>query len=237
MSTIDYLDLYCERTAPGLWNEPLNAVSNLAFLIAAVLALQVARRRGKPDWPEIAVIALGGAIGIGSFLFHIFANAWSERADVIPIWSFVASFVLLVIYRSTGESPARTLRTGAIAAGITAVVLWFTSADVTTGAGTSPEILNGSLQYAPAQLALAVFAALATLRRHPARRLVVAAAVTFLVSLILRSMDLATCEATGVGTHFLWHLLNGVMVGLLLHALVRHFPPAAVGQPTAARVR
>lgn len=26
-----YVDLYCERTAPGVWNEPLNALSNLAF--------------------------------------------------------------------------------------------------------------------------------------------------------------------------------------------------------------
>jgi hypothetical protein len=28
----DTLDLYCERTAPGLWNEPLNALTNLAFI-------------------------------------------------------------------------------------------------------------------------------------------------------------------------------------------------------------
>jgi hypothetical protein len=32
------IDLYCERTAPGLLNEPLNAISNLAFFAAAIVA-------------------------------------------------------------------------------------------------------------------------------------------------------------------------------------------------------
>jgi hypothetical protein len=30
---------YCERTAAGLWGEPFNAVSNLAFLAASGLLL------------------------------------------------------------------------------------------------------------------------------------------------------------------------------------------------------
>jgi hypothetical protein len=30
-----YMDAYCERTAPGLLNEPLNAITNASFLIAA----------------------------------------------------------------------------------------------------------------------------------------------------------------------------------------------------------
>ncbi|MBU2665239.1 hypothetical protein KOI35_17180 [Actinoplanes bogorensis] len=33
------MDAYCERLGPGLGGEPLNAVSNAAFLIAAVLLL------------------------------------------------------------------------------------------------------------------------------------------------------------------------------------------------------
>jgi len=31
------VDLYCERTDPGFWSEPLNAASNAAFLLAAAL--------------------------------------------------------------------------------------------------------------------------------------------------------------------------------------------------------
>ena len=32
------IDIYCERTAPGFWDEPFNALTNAAFLIAAAAA-------------------------------------------------------------------------------------------------------------------------------------------------------------------------------------------------------
>jgi hypothetical protein len=34
---VDYVDNYCERVAPGLWGEPANALTNVAFLIACGL--------------------------------------------------------------------------------------------------------------------------------------------------------------------------------------------------------
>lgn len=40
----DFIDIYCERTAQGFWNEPLNALTNAAFLIAAYCAYRLARR-------------------------------------------------------------------------------------------------------------------------------------------------------------------------------------------------
>ncbi len=33
------IDLYCERLGPGLWAEPLNAVTNLAFILAGILLI------------------------------------------------------------------------------------------------------------------------------------------------------------------------------------------------------
>ena len=30
------MDLYCERLDPGFWAEPLNAVTNLSFILAAL---------------------------------------------------------------------------------------------------------------------------------------------------------------------------------------------------------
>ncbi len=225
MSGLHYIDLYCERTAPGFWNEPVNAASNLAFLIAAAAAYRVALNRDRLDAPELGVITLGGLIGIGSFLFHTLANSWSEIADVIPIWSFVVCFVVLVIYRFTRENLFRTARIAAIGALITVGTVWFTAGDVITDSGAPSDRFNGSLQYAPALIALIIFAGLTQLRNHPARLYVTGAAVTFFVSLIFRSIDLANCGENEIGTHFVWHLLNGLMVGLLLQALVRHFPP------------
>ncbi len=114
------IDLYCERTGTGFWNEPLNAFSNLAFIMAAAVAWQArAQRQNQGDSWEVLLILLAGTIGVGSFLFHVFANSWSEHADVIPIWSFVALYVLVSIYRSSEQSLPKTLRISTITALVT----------------------------------------------------------------------------------------------------------------------
>jgi hypothetical protein len=38
MNWTQAVDIYCERLGPGLWAEPLNAVTNVAFFVAAWLA-------------------------------------------------------------------------------------------------------------------------------------------------------------------------------------------------------
>ena len=40
------VDLYCERLDPSFWAEPLNAFTNLSFLIAAAIAFVQWRRAG-----------------------------------------------------------------------------------------------------------------------------------------------------------------------------------------------
>ncbi len=233
METIAFIDLYCERTAPGFWNEPINALSNIAFVLAALYAWRSSIKRAgvRTDVLEILLIVLAACIGVGSFLFHTFANTHAELADVIPIWSFVTLYVGVVIYRSTGEDVFKTLRISGIALGITLTVFWFTSGDVVTDAHNHDHshdhgdgVFNGSLQYLPALVALIAFSIITVLRRHPARHLVGAATLTFAVSLAMRTADLWACDMTGIGTHFLWHILNAVMVGLLLIALISHYP-------------
>ncbi len=222
-----FIDLYCERTSQGIWDEPVNAISNAAFLLAAVLVLPKALGRERRDPLELLVIAIGGSIGIGSFLFHTFATPAAELADVIPIWSFVAFYVLTVIWRTTGQNIILTARIVAIAAAVTSITMLIFGQSITTDADPAPMRLNGSLQYLPALIALAVFAGITLARQHPARWLVAGATLAFVLSLFFRTIDLRACAVTGgLGTHFLWHLLNGLMVGMLLQALVVHLPPA-----------
>lgn len=228
MELASYIDLYCERTAPGFWNEPLNAVSNGAFLAAAGWGWVVARRQGGPGLAEAVLIALAACIGIGSFLFHTFASGWAEIADVIPIWTFVACYVLTAIHHMTGSRFAKTARIGGIAAAIAVAVFWFSGDAVATGANdgqVSP--LNGSLQYLPAVLAFAAFTVLSWWQRHPARAYIAGAAMVFTLSLAFRTIDLAVCSSFPIGSHFLWHILNGLMIGLLLVTMIRHIRPAS----------
>lgn len=41
----------------------------------------------------------------------------------------------------------------------------------------------------------------------------------FVVSLGLRSVDMELCDAFPMGTHFMWHSLNGVFLYLLVRAV------------------
>lgn len=225
--TPEFIDLYCERTAFGFWDEPINALSNIAFLVVSLFAARIALKRSSPDIMELTVIFLAGLIGVGSFLFHTFATPVTELADILTIWTFVAAFVLLIIYRASGEALLKTVRITVVSAVITGVLFWFTAEDLMTDQPNTTGVFNGSMQYAPALFALVLFAALTIIRRHPARYTISAAALAFFVALFFRTIDLEVCNTVAIGTHFLWHILNGLMVGLLLFTLLRHFPPRA----------
>jgi hypothetical protein len=221
MNWLQPIDLYCERLTSAFWAEPLNALSNLSFVLAALWALQSYRKGDRRDPVFLGLTALAALVGVGSFLFHTFANLWSSFADVIPIWTFVALYVLIAVIRLTGRAPARVLGVAlGVGAGVMGV-LWITLSGGATDTGTMPDPLNGSGRYAPAVIALFVFAGMTWRRGHVIAPWVVASALTFAVSLVFRTVDLSWCEATGIGTHFLWHLLNGVMVALLLQAMLR----------------
>ena len=63
---------------------------------------------------------------------------------------------------------------------------------------------------------------LALLRWAPGTaRSVLATAGIFLVSLTFRTVDVASCARLPLGTHFLWHVLNAVVLYRLLIAATR----------------
>ena len=86
----------------AFWAEPINAVTNLAFIIAAILVVMAWRKSTKKSR---AVLFLGlwiGVIGVGSFLFHTFATAWSAAADSIPILIFILAYLYLAVRHYLG---------------------------------------------------------------------------------------------------------------------------------------
>lgn len=215
------VDLYCERLHPGFWAEPWNALSNVSFLLAAFWGWRVARTAGRIGATDALMIAMVGLIGIGSFLFHTFANPWSELADVLPIWSFVAVAVLVGMARIGGMKPGRIAGVAAgVAAAVVIVTLALTGEGEASGAASKP-VLNGSLQYAPAVIALLAFSVISRRRRSPFAPWIIAATATFVVSLAFRTIDLMICDVFPLGTHFAWHLLNGLMIALILQVMIR----------------
>lgn len=208
------MDLYCERTGPEFWSEPLNALSNLAFVAAGLWGLREARRQRAGRTAEILAWWVV-AIGVGSGLFHTFANRLTVWLDVLPIAAFTLAYTLFTIRRYLGFAwgPAVAIFVGFyLVAGVLAALVpdWLRV------------VTHGSTGYLPAFLALVVFGLWTHVAAHPAGRLIVAAAGVFVVSVTFRALDGHACAAVPVGTHFLWHLLNALMLGLLLAAAARH---------------
>ena len=210
------VDIYCERIAHGFWEEPVNALSNLAFIVAAFIGWREAHKRGWRNGWIIALCVLAFCIGIGSFLFHTFAERWAGLADVLPILLFILTYLFAASRYLFG------LRwIVAIPAAIGAFGLALLARNGVLMLATKEE-LNGSEGYAPA-LALLIGSAiiLAIMGRRSAVWIGAAAGV-FILSLLTRITDSHLCEAFPTGTHFLWHILNGVMIALLLIAFIRH---------------
>jgi hypothetical protein len=79
------------------------------------------------------------------------------------------------------------------------------------------------MYYLPALVAMIIVGMVAAERQHKAAPYILWAAVVFIMSVLLRSLDFAFCDEVvidgrEVGTHFMWHLLNAVVIFLLLRA-------------------
>jgi hypothetical protein len=74
--------------------------------------------------------------------------------------------------------------------------------------------LNGSAGYFPALAALIIIGWL--IRERAAGRALLIAAAAFIASLFFRIIDLDICGAFPTGTHFLWHILNAVVLYAVL---------------------
>jgi Ceramidase len=227
----EHVFLYCERgTSAALSAEPVNAVSNVAFILAALMGLQLLewRPREQQTSDHFLLIGLVALIGIGSFAFHLFATQETELLDVIPIAVFTLVYLGFALNRFLGVPPGWMVL---LVLGFT-ILMGATSQVRCWDGGVgllAPEVqgakpcINGSVFYLPALGALIVVGLLLEERRHRAAPYVLWAAAIFAISLTLRSLDLALCgkfliEGQKVGTHAAWHVLNALALFLLLRA-------------------
>ena len=207
MSWLTSIDLYCERFDPGLFSEPLNAVSNLAFIAAGMGLLSYLPRLFAPLRPPVSLEILSGLvvlIGICSGAFHVFAMKWAELLDVLSIALFIYSFVVCL------ARYALSFRWGM--AWIAAPMFWAFGVLVT--APFDPSSFNGSVGYFPMLAGLALIGIGLAIERSAGARYFGLATSLFLVSLSLRSVDLAWCGNWVWGTHWAWHLLNAAVLTL-----------------------
>ncbi|SIN85852.1 ceramidase domain-containing protein [Vannielia litorea] len=208
------IDGYCERLSPAFWAEPVNALTNAAFLLAALVALLHARRIGQARGAVTVLCLLLAAIGMGSLAFHTFATRWAALADVVPIQLFSLVALVAGLHRFTG---AQGRRTALLVPPVLALLI-----GATWGlALIAPPLLRGAVGYAPAFLSLWGFAALTAAQRSPPFGRMATAALVFTASLTARTLDGPLCAVLPLGTHWLWHLANAVTLALVIGVLAR----------------
>ncbi|MBR9652512.1 ceramidase domain-containing protein [Thalassovita aquimarina] len=212
------VDSYCERVGTEYWAEPINALTNLGFVVAA--ALLWSRVRGLPLARALTVVL--AVIGVGSWLFHTHAQVWAGVADSVPILVFVLIYIFAA-NRDFWRMPQG--RAFAV------MLLFFPFAAVTVPLFRLLPGLGASAGYAPVPLLIAIYAVLLRHRApQTARRLGIGAAI-LCVSILFRSLDDPLCAVWPLGTHFVWHLLNATMLGWMIETYRRHM----LAEPTSRR--
>ncbi|MBK8008704.1 MAG: ceramidase domain-containing protein [Rhizobiales bacterium] len=214
MALNDPIDLYCERLHAGLWAEPINAVSNLAFFLAAAGAYMLWRREGKDDRFILLLIGLAALVGIGSTLFHTFATRWGLFADSIPIGIFVVTFLVFTLRRYLAQSVVLTSVWIALFLAVAAVLPQL----------LPPGFMNNSGFYFPVLGALIILGILLRVKGGAMQWVggaYLSAAALFALSLSFRIVDPSVCAQFPLGTHFLWHCLNGTLIYLMLWTVIK----------------
>jgi len=213
MAWSDPVAAYCERLAPGLLGEPLNSLSNIAFAAAAVALLRLHARlqtRGErlpADVRALPWLVLG--VALCSLLFHMLATRWAGWLDSFSILLYCAFAVYSFVRHATAAGNAIAV----------AAALLFAAASIASSRLLPPGTLNGSAAYLPNLLTLvAVTVCLYTRRARGFRSFAIASCV-FAAALGLRTFDLAWCSMVPVGTHFLWHLLTGMLLWIVSREL------------------
>jgi hypothetical protein len=215
---------YCERTGDGLFDEPVNAVTNAVFFVAAWGAWSLAKNRKVLSAELWVMIGLSVAVGVGSTLWHTFPKDWVWPLDVVPILLFQLCFIWVYGRRQVGLGPAV----------VALVLLMYVGVALL---GRQYTVWNSVLIYAPALL-LSLAVGLYHWRVGKQEPFVLLAGAGFFgFALFFRTIDNWVCPSWPLGTHFLWHLFNGLVVYLAMRSLIVNTPsPSGLGPIVASDV-
>ena len=209
MALTDALDLYCERLGVSLLAEPANALSNLAFVAAAIALWRVQASvtvRGRFIPADIRLLPpLVFLVALGSLLFHTLAVRWAALLDTL----FILLYCCVFLYAFLRHAVRAPVLAALVIAAAFALISYESPNLFPKGA------LNGSTGYIPYLFGLLAISAWLAWHRAPAARALGLASVVFCVSLTLRTVDQELCARFPVGTHFLWHLLNGLLLWIV----------------------
>ena len=200
------VDIYCERLDASFWAEPINAITNLSFIVAGLFIWRL--RTPRSNLMAILMIL----IGLGSFSFHTFGNRLTGLFDVLAIALYLVAFAFLIPKQWSKNSIL--IQLGSVLILIVSIVL--AQLLISHHKPALPWLPPG--MYLGAWLALIVYALSTQCSNMPAARFLWLAVIVFPFSLLSRQLDMPLCDLIG-GSHWLWHLLNGLTLFLSSYGL------------------
>ena len=204
MNWFTSLNIYCERLGPGFWNEPINALTNLIFILVGFILVFKTMPNKLCLFLSIQIILIGTA----SFLFHTFANILVGLIDTVSIMLFGVTYIFGSNYYLLKLSTVTSL--------IIAFCLVPFSFIVSQLTIMSFGSLNGSTLYLSFIILFVTYSYL--IRKEFAQMSVIllCSALFLLISIFFRTIDIISCNSISVGTHFVWHIMNGLLLGTLV---------------------
>jgi hypothetical protein len=217
-STINTIGHYCGRFGPGIFGEPLNSFTNSAYVIGALYTWRRWKSADNQDKWQLPLFLLAGCIGIGSFIFHSAPSPVTLQIDLFPVQLFGLTVLAYVSFRYFHLS---AMQVAALLVSFFVVRQFWIHA-------TPRGALGGGITHIPTIVVLGTAAFLLIVRKHGLGKYLVAATITYLAAIVVRSFDLQLCGSFPIGVHWLWHLLGAVTSTLVLYGIAEQPPNQAL---------
>ena len=203
------IDIYCERLDIGIWAEPINAVTNVAFILASIFMWL--RCKNLVEGRILSFLLF--SIGCGSFLFHTFAQTWAAILDVTAILIFILTYIFVANRRFLAWSKMVSL---------IGVILFFPYQLLLASILSNIQFFGSSVQYIPVAILIFIYSGLLRKSEPNLSRGLFIGATILCLSIVFRTIDEPLCSILSVGTHFVWHILNAIMLSWMIEILRRH---------------
>ncbi len=206
---LDPISLYCERTTPGLWDEPFSLLASLAFLPAGIVL-----RRFSRDLPQLRLMAaLSLFMCPAALALHSFPSLLTLALSLLSILVVMLHYVFLLT-RDVLRLP------GWITVCCVALILPFAVLSLPLVVPMRGAV--SSVAYAAVPLLILGYA---VILRHDAPDTAKGLFVVVLmmaVALVARSADVPLCGRWPHGTHFLWIILGACILVQMGRVYRRH---------------
>ena len=127
------VDIYCERVSPTFWAEPVNALTNLAFIVAGLAALRLEAQRAGHSVSLVLGLGLFCAAALVAVVSQIIAAAWATTASDVPpaLIAVMAGATLGVIALALTRMPSALPE-----AGVSWSAIWLSGNAIVIGVGS-----------------------------------------------------------------------------------------------------